>query len=274
MKLGLFFSIYFVLQCTENLFDENIFSTDDSRVISGIVSLDSDPDPSGVLIWLDKFNLYTFSDDSGRYSFKLPEKSGEIGTGYTDFATIYYYVSNYALDSSSIYIFNGAFKNGVKDIDENGLIKKINLKKILEINTFISPDSIIKSEYSAIVVTVNLKTAEGIITDADTWLTKAGALASIYIKALDDRQEAYLIKNSVRLTRNRISESLQLSGVFILDSIPLNNGLYEIFPYIWIDQNLPSGLLDFYGDFVTEFTSRNLSLPVRRQNAVLNVQEF
>lgn len=261
----------FILGCTENPFDEDNISKDDSRIISGIVSLDNDTDPSGVLIWLDKFNLFTFSDASGRYSFNLPEKSGEIGAGFTDFATIYYYVSNYGLDSSSIYIFNGSFKYGAADIDDDGIVKKINLKNIVTIQTIIDLDHLIANEYRELKGSINLTSPSGINTKTVTWLTQDGALTAFYFKSLNDPEEVYLSKRSVYLTSNYVSGSLTLTGIISLDSIPLNPGNYEVITYLRIDQSLPPGLLGFYNNYVTTFAKENLGLPVRRQNALLEI---
>lgn len=249
--------------CTENIFYKDSISGSDKRNISGFVYLNDGSDPEGILIWVKEINLYTFSKSAGEYSISIPEKSESIpGGGITDYVTIYYYVSNYLLDSASAYIFDGGFQPGTGDVNSEGLISDIILMKFLDIAS--APIEIINTPDTAIVnLQTTLTAPPGRTASVSSWLSQDGALESFYIRSLSDPENVELLNTSVHLT------TVLVSGQFVLEGfvgIDLNkSGLYEIFPYLRLNQELPDGLLRIYGSNPTNFSKKHIEIPIRQK---------
>lgn len=254
-----------LLCCTENPFFNDSISGSNTRLISGMVNLENNQDPSGILVWLQQYNTYTFSDSAGNYSLKIPEKSeNDPGGGITGSVKIFYYVSNYRLDSLTVYIFDGSFKPGVEDLGEDFNIKTKTLKNIVQISTSLE---LIENAFgqAEIFVTTNMVTPFEGTASVVSWLDEDGFLASFFIRPVDSLDNVFLYKNTIHLNTTIFRNSITFTGTIPLLSFPFENRVYEIFPYFFVDQDLPEGLLNAYNANVTSFSPEFLQLPIRQE---------
>ena len=128
--------LFCTLGCTENPFQDNESIKGGLRTISGEVELNNDSDPSGILVCVENFEFYTFTDSTGNFTLTFPEKSNDTpGGGISGKIDIYYYVSNYQVVTHAISIFDGALRLGDGDVDENGKLPKVILIETLQIST-------------------------------------------------------------------------------------------------------------------------------------------
>ena len=86
MKRLCFFIVYcitlsYLIDCSENpLFKDEDISSGGSD-IKGKVSLNDNSPPDNVFIWLEGFNISTYSDSQGNFLLQLPPASNQPGGG-------------------------------------------------------------------------------------------------------------------------------------------------------------------------------------------------
>lgn len=134
----LIFSAVNFISCTGNdLFDDEV--TLDKKTVTGKITLSDKTDHSGVYVWLESFNNATTTDSDGNFSIKLSSSVTPNGLGNYK---IYFYLSEYSLDSCTVTILDGKFIYDKSDLDLNGKISKdIKLSRIMHFSIGKSADS-------------------------------------------------------------------------------------------------------------------------------------
>ena len=261
--------------CTENPFIKNEISEDANRIFSGKIVVEDETDPSGVFVWLQELNLKTWTDKNGDFSFTLPSKpESQSGGGFTGFVTAYYYIANYKLEKSRLFVFDGSFKFGEADLNNKGQISEtIILKKKLNIITKVSPDIIYSSYSSSIAFSANLTTLFGETIKVHTQKNRDGGWTGIYIRSRTD-----LNKETIRISKGRLREDLFTGEMtweieMAFPDLGLQPGSYEIIPYITILEDLPAGLLLAIGDNVVSYSDSYFKYPIRVETAILEIRE-
>ncbi|MCD4664781.1 MAG: carboxypeptidase-like regulatory domain-containing protein, partial [Bacteroidales bacterium] len=132
----------FLFECTHNPF-ENTKITIDEKIISGKVELSDHSKPNGVYVWLEGFDIGTWTDAHGNFEISLPHARTQSDGRITGTYKLFFFLANYQLDSSFVVIRNGELQLSHGDINESGQLKRPKfLKKILKIETFVSPTSV------------------------------------------------------------------------------------------------------------------------------------
>ena len=260
--------------CTENPFVKNNITDDANRVLSGEVVVGEETDPSGVFVWLKELNLNTWTDKNGNFSFTLPPKpESQPGGGFTGFVTIYYFVANYFLESSRVFIFDGAFKYNDADLNEDGKIREtIVLKEKINIITRVVPNSITLPYGDPIFFSVNLKVGQNEEIRVRTEKNRGGEWTGIFIKSLSDPNRDI----DRILSGEMIEEVITGQAIWLLEmtysSLNLPAGSYEIIPYISISENLPTGLLTAIGNNVRAYDDNYFKYPIRVQTVIFEIK--
>lgn len=259
----------------ENPFGSNNISEDKNRIISGKVDVQNDTDNSGVFVWLEELNISTWTDSDGNFKLKIPAKSESVpGGGLTEYVNIYYFIANFRLEKSQVYIFDSAFKYGEADLNEKGEIKDtIILKKKLDIFMSVEPFSINVLSSDTIKFSVRLTATGNDAVLIGTEKDRADQWTGIFIKSISDPgMEPYRILDG--LSREDLVAGQRNFGLQKpFQALYLSPGVYEIIPYIIFVENLPAGLLDAIDKGVRSYNEKYFKYPIRVTTATLEVTE-
>ena len=144
-------------QCTENPFDRKDNSDIlDRHVLQGTLSLSDTAGRNDIFIWLAGVGISTLSDSHGSFRLQLPNTT-EV-QGLNGLFSLYYYLGNYGIDSSRVFIREGLFEYGTNDLSSDGkIINAPVLKKLLDIHTTVTPSAIATGDSLTLFATVELK---------------------------------------------------------------------------------------------------------------------
>jgi len=69
----------------------------DRQLLQGKVTLEGASDNSKILVYFEKFDIFTETDIDGNFNIILPPPHLQPGDGITGAFRIYYYVANYKI---------------------------------------------------------------------------------------------------------------------------------------------------------------------------------
>jgi hypothetical protein len=267
-------SLTAIIGCTSNSVFNDEISSKDGYTFRGTVQIFDSHDAGQIYVWLEAFNLGTWTDESGKYEIILPPASAQSGGGLSGEFRVFYYLANYGLKYSKIYIEKGKLQYGKLALDNNGAIREIIiLSKILAITTY--TDTIIYYEFSGhIPITIYL---ENLIDTVEV------EYLSIYKNAFDgvflladtaDIDQAIPISYSEIKKNYIIAQPSKLVMTLWISKYLFEPGNYYIIPFIFIKQkDLPSLLLTSISEQYQAFGTEYLKLPFRRETGILKVLE-
>jgi hypothetical protein len=268
-------SIY--LGCTDNPFFEDADFVSDKLVIKGTVELDRSDDRSGVYVWLEGLNVSTYTNSNGQFELHLPSPAALSGgaTAWNGKFKLYYYLVNYRPDTSAIVIRNGKVEFGKLDVDHSGSIsRKIILKEILGIRTTINPTSTDKNVIFGQRVDLTF-TNYGERVRIFTYVPFNASSGCVIFRRLDGQMAhtRFVLANLNSLERLFITQTevwhMRLGdtnemGVKDMDPISIEPGLYEVVPYVLIEQDgVPEELLESITPHYRTFSAEYLKLPFK-----------
>jgi hypothetical protein len=265
-------------QCTDNPFDQNDNSDIlDRHVLQGALSLSDTVSKNDIFVWLAGAGISTFTDSHGSFRIQLPNTE-EI-QGLNGLFSLFYYLGNYRINSSQVFIRDGLFEYGKNDINNEGkIINAPTLYKLLDIHTYIAPveTAIVVDKPVILSVTVELKTLSDPV-HVRTYKDKEEALTSmIFLRKNADLLAAKLYGNPyspATVETFTAGSSSVWKGTFRIPANFFESGEYEVVPYIHIIQaNVPDELLLSFGEQVHVLSYDYLKIPFKQSAAVLQVQ--
>ena len=274
MKLLVFCIIISIgfIGCTGNtLFDDEISSLD-GYSFHGRIKVLGSRNGGQVYTWLEEFDVGTWTDSSGYFELKLPPAGTQSGGGLTGEFRVYYYIANFGLQTSRIYVEKGKLQYGKLSLDEKGAIRgEISLAQILEITTH--TDSIIYSEYSG-HITIDVSLQNLIDTVEVEYL-------SIYDDTFDGlflRADTVDMDQAITISYSEIKKSFiitnlsELAMTLWVSKYLFQPGDYYMIPYLYVKQkDLPLSLLRSITEQYNTFGNEYLKLPFRRNDGILKV---
>jgi len=156
--LLLFILTLLIAFCTSNPFFGDNDTVPDNLKISGKVTLQEEMDHSNIFVWLRGINAKTSTNEHGNYSLQLPNPKSLPGgaLAWNGELPLYYYMDNYRIDSTMLFILNGEIKPNQENITNSGKVKVDNeLKKIIHISSFCDPDKITAGD--SVFITVHFE---------------------------------------------------------------------------------------------------------------------
>jgi hypothetical protein len=264
-------SIWF-FDCTGNTVFNDEISSLDGYSFHGRVKVFDSRNAGQIYTWLEEFDVGAWTDSTGYFEIELPPAGTQSGGGLTGEFRIYYYIANYGLQYSSIYVEKGKLQYGKLSLDEKGSIRgEISLSKILEITTH--TDSIIYSEYSG-HLTINISLKNLIDTVGVEYL-------SIYEKTFDGlflRADTARVDQSIPISYSEIKKSFAITKptklimTLWVSEYLFEPGNYYMIPYVYVMQkDLPLPLLRSITEQYNTFGNEYLKLPYRRNDGILKV---
>ncbi len=263
------------IACTENPFLDSNITEDGNRSFSGKVLIENDSDPSGIFVWIEELNLFTWTKTNGEFLFVLPAKAeSQPGGGFTGFLTVYYYVANYKLESSRVFVFDGVFKYADADLNEKGQIKDtIVLEKKLNIVTTVVP-SLFSTTYTDIIqIKATLTTPENDPVRAGTNKNRYGEWTGIFIKSISDPGMDIIRIIDGGMREDIVTGEITWKKTFYYSDLNLNPGKYEVIPFVIVNENLPTGLLTAIGENVRSFSENYFNYPIRVETATIEISD-
>lgn len=279
----------FLFSCEENPFSSK--SSIPHRKINGIINLEGielypEGNHSGIFIWSNQLGISALSGADGSFELELPAASSPNGGGIVDGDYIlYFYMSNYEISTVEITFAGGEILNDDRVIKIDGeLRKKVSLKRMVQVNTEVRPNTFPKNFQEDIKITINatpdrsdiffyLKGLElprqptiysGLlikdISSGDLVLSFNPDTAATIKRVIDKPYREFLVNFKV------IDDSL--------NSI-LPAGTYEAIPYVIIESNdnVPEHLLDALDSGYDEFSEKYFNYPIYRTGGKFIVTE-
>jgi hypothetical protein len=263
--------------CTENsVFDDEI-GEKDQRSVSGIITLEDNADPSGVVVWLKELDISTKTDTAGRFSLRLPAPDLQPGAGLNGYVNLFIYVANYRIEHASILMVDGKVQYAEADINEQGdLAQPVHLRKLISIATAISPREILENYSGFLQLTISLHTF-GQSVEVQTFKHQRDntMFTNVFFNRPDGPNEEAIFWRKSSLSRiNEIESRDEWHFEIHSDSITLPQGSYEVIPYLIILQdNVPRELIEHFGIISNIYDNSFLNIPIKQTVGHITVKD-
>ena len=273
---GILAVLFLMYTCTENPFFDETIDIPNRITVEGTVLLNDDSAPVDIYVWMERFNLSTYTDASGYFKFKLPDPRLQPGGGMNGVYSIYYYVANYRVKTSTLLLLNGQIEYGKGDVNKDGRIKQtVILPKLIDIKTEITPREIAYDNKDPLDIKITLDVKVDSLRVA-TYQRITGQTSCVIIKPKGASiDSAFILQGAGTDLRDewiRDKTVWLMRYWFSVGFFPV--GEYEFSPYIIIYQdNLPQELLDSIDDELLSLSYRYLNLPIKQQIGFLTVKK-
>ena len=290
-KYLIFFVLLFCYGCTSNPFWED--SPSKKINIQGYINTQSNVFDVPAFVFVEDLNISSYTDTSGFFSIDFPSLEMEDGA-FSGAVKVYYYIHNYKLAHSTLYITNGRLTSEQIDFDENGVLTNtISLKKLasfdlsidniwdktngdtLKLSLTITSKNHPFSYFSYVDIQSNPRRnmPSGI-------LLKSKMNQAVYY---DKNNTDFLQKTDISLNETKVLEfKVAPNGFFpfIIDDYILSDqqlvqsGEHEILPYIHIIQDdIPDELFESIGIQNALIIGENfLKMPIELMKETLLIQ--
>jgi len=129
-------SFFLLVGCTSNPFWEDKPSK--KVKIEGYVFANERVSDASVFVYVEGLNVFTYADSSGYFSIDLLNLESEVGN-FSGSAKVFYFLHNYKLAYSTIFITNGRITGSQTDFNKYGtLIEPVILYKLLSLELSIN----------------------------------------------------------------------------------------------------------------------------------------
>jgi hypothetical protein len=268
--IGIFF--LFLFQCNQNPFFDDDWIDLGNRRIHGKVSLSDDSTPDSIFVWLEGFDLGTWTESDGSFELILPLPSEQPGGGLWGGFDLYYYIANYQIYAADIIVQDGYVldNNGSIGVEGEVTTSPI-LKKLLDVSTTIEPDTVALDFEGEIECTIMLRAIDDPIS-VITSLAQDTLLAA-FIQNIENRDAQIVNEGACVYSLATIQD---IPAVWMM-RIPytanwLKSGNYEIIPFVLILQPyIPPDLLKHFGPDSQYFVLDYLNIPMKRTAETLVV---
>jgi hypothetical protein len=256
-------------ECTKHPFGANTISPP-NRQIRGEVVLSDRSSSEGVYVWLESFDIGSFTDGRGRFEISLPVPALQGLSGGADGAyNLYFFVANYKLSSAKVAVHNGAFLYSYGDFNGNGDMNWVmSMLKLLQIRTTVEPDSVASDFEGPIFVEVGLRA----VFDSVTVLVPkiiGGYTGALLFHRIETGDVYIDLPDTGEGTQTVItigSEEYIIRMLINIDRGDFPAGQYEVVPYIWIEQKeLPEGLIASLSPNAEKLGADYLKIPFKRE---------
>ncbi len=262
------------VSCTENfLFDDEITPVN-TRSVEGQVQLRGETDHGGIYVYLEGFDVETYTDAGGYFKLEIPQNPRlQPGQGVDGAFYIWYYVDNYRLMNSLTLVRGGQFSYGHADINDEGRLRKtVVLPKLLDISTSLAPERISEEFDGLLQVNMTLKN----LTDSvyiNVLERKFHELGGVYLINSPDSGNIQFVRLENAANRRVLVDSVQYWQMLVSrDSLPLLPGKYEVLPFVKLfHKGMPDVLREKFGSNASTFSREFLNLPRKVSPALLTI---
>ena len=140
MELKIKYILFYCLVsgCTSNPFwNDNVTS---KLNISGKVIAKNKIANTPVYVWVENIDISTVVDAAGNFSIDISNLDSQDGS-FSGSIRVFYYIHNYKVEHSTLYITDGRLSNAQTDFDQNGnLLEVVYLERIASFDMSFSGD--------------------------------------------------------------------------------------------------------------------------------------
>jgi len=266
----------FLVHCSENsLFDQKI-NPDQFNSVRGKVLLSEESNQDSIYVWMDGLNLATYTDSSGAFTIELPPAELQPGGGLNGVFKLYYFLANYRIHYSVLYLINGKIELNKGDIDSRGnIFPEVWLTKLIDIRTETIPTNI-ETNYTGDVITkIHLTNIVDTVW-VSTFLFPWGEPGVLVIERDNGgSNEVAMIKSSnANWDTQVISEPItwQIFNKFAPGFF--EPATYYFYPFLEVVQeDIPAELLASLGEDVYSFSMEYLNIPYKQSPGVFTVYD-
>ena len=268
-----------VFFCTKNpLFKDKEIT---GNAVKGKVALEGRQSAENVFVWLEGYNVGTFTGQNGAFQLDLSTSSQSSG-GMSGQYKLFFYVNNYQLDSASVVLVNGNIQASTGDLDNNGALKQtVLLNKALDIDVEVTPAALSTSFSDSLHITVTLQAYPDSVLITSK-IRDALYLAAVFIRQSGNNENIRLVDQGGALyTKIPIYKEYKVPNykrqyfmTIPFDAKEYSAGEGEIIPYILVTPvNLPAGLLRNLTRNYQELNTDFLNIPIVRSGGVIRIGE-
>lgn len=239
--------------CTQSsLFDSEVAL--DGLSLFGQVRLNDGRSAEGAFVWLQGIEAGTRVGADGRFSLGLPPSAYDSDLLNGVFP-LYFYMSNYRLDSARVVIQQGRFVYGRADVSSGGEVAPggKTLRKFLEIQLEVEPASISASFSGEVLMTLRL---QPLVSDTIRVMTpglSTEGVARVFMLHESSGEVDTLVTDVFGIRQasewhTLVGEALTLTMRFHWPSGWKKPGRYRLKPYLWAQYDaVPQALLKNLG---------------------------
>jgi len=258
MKYNLLaFSLMFLLfiGCEQNPIGDDKIDMPNRR-ISGTVDFGTNLSPEGVFVWLDGFDMFTYTDPEGKFEFFLPPPAAQANPkGVTGAFDVFYYVANYHLGRTRVYTQNGNFLYSGSEFNSEGeLIQKKSLFRKLEAQIHVRPASAHSDSITVVAGTTDflLRVDVALRTPKDSVIVfYPGLFQNTYNPLMFrniETDQVKVLSSTIAGFVNSPYDTVDARGSVRTMAVPifpneLGKGTFEVIPFIRVEStDIPEGI--------------------------------
>ncbi len=265
---------FFLVQCSENsLFDQKI-NSDQFNIIRGTVLLSEESNQDSIYVWLDGLNQATYTDSSGEFMMELPPPEIQPGGGLSGVFKLYYFLANYKIQYSVLYLIEGKIERSKGDIDSRGnIFPNVWLTKLLDIQTETIPSKI-ETNYTGEVLTKVHLTNKIDTVYVNTFRWPWGAVSALVIRRENSgsKEAVMIVSNNTEWQGEAITEPTTWYMIYKFSPGFFEPAVYHFYPFLEVVQEgVPSELLRSLGEDVYAFGLDYLSIPYKQSPGIFTV---
>ena len=262
--------------CTSNPFSDEKKIANNTRIVSGNIILSDGTTPDSVYVWLEEFDIGTFTDLSGEFRLSLPAAQEQPGGGVTGIFNLYFYVVNYEYKSIEVTINDGIFVYNQGQLDNRGkIIDPVILHKLVDVKTEVFPQNIPADFRGHINVSLILQSIDN-PTSIKVIVNENDIINGVFIRNVNKKSEfitQYFMSSSRIQTKTVPTFKTSSTSYYQYNTCEFPKGEYEIIPFLWVEQpNLPPDMIDDFTEYPVRMSLDFLKLPFKRENAFMNVE--
>jgi len=272
-------STFIFSACTSNPLSDDEISGGKSQ-ITGKIEVSDNQSPEGVYVWLEGFDIGTFTDQDGEFQITLPSTAQNSG-GATGIFNLYYYLANYKLTKTELTVRSGEFVFATGEINNKGELQRPKfLSRILDISTVLTPPTADADSSIFMKVEVVLSSETDSVTvlyPREPFDGPNKLIAPLFVKNLETGAAFYIEPTLAGINEDDIITIFRgrpfiRTMLLIMSKGVLSEGEYEIIPYLRISQpEVPAELLNNLVEDIDSFSLDYLNVPFLRTSGVLSV---
>jgi len=265
--------------CTSNPLSDDEIAPGKSQ-ITGKIEVSDNQSPEGVYVWLEGFDIGTFTDQEGEFEITLPSTAQNSG-GATGIFNLYYYLANYKLTITELTVRRGEFVFASGEINNKGELQRPKfLPRILDISTVLTPPKADADSSIFMKVEVVLSSETDSVTvlyPREPFDGPNKLIAPLFVKNLETGAAFYIEPTLAGINEDDIitifpGRPFVRTMLLLMSKGVLSEGEYEIIPYLRISQpDVPAELVNNLIEDIDSFGLDYLNLPFLRTNGVLRV---
>ena len=266
----------FLVHCSENsLFDQKI-NPDQFNSVRGKVLLSEENNQDSIYVWMDGLNLSTYTDSSGAFTIELPPAELQPGGGLNGVFKLYYFIANYRIHYSILFLINGKVELNKGDIDSRGnIFPEVWLTKLIDIRTETIPTNI-ETNYTGDVITKIHLTNMVDTVWVNTFMFPWGEPGVLVIERNNEgSNEVAMIKSSnANWDTQVITEPITWQIINKFAPGFFDPAIYYFYPFLEVVQeDIPPELLASLGEDVYNFSMEYLNIPYKQSPGIFTVYD-